>query len=183
MILYLRSRHRLAVAAVMLTLFLFGCFVYGALSVRNTTQGILLVGLTFFLIVYWAKPELMIGLALFMGCAALPQGLHVGKVIGPVSIYASHVVLVLAICFVMPVVRLRMSDYLLPGMFALTVIYFAAVGFSTGHNAAVVVRETTFLFEMVAGFVLALVIVYGHYVTVSINAMAVTLWFSVPAVP
>lgn len=178
MILYLRSRHRLAVAAVVLTVFLLGCFVYGALSVRNTTQGIMLVGLTFFLIVYWAKPELMIGLALFLDFAALPQGLHVGKVVGPVSIYASHVVLILAICFVLPVVRLRMSEYLLPGMFALTVIYFAAVGFSTGHNPAIVVREATFLFEMIAGFVLALVIVYGDYILLSIHAMAFTLWFS-----
>nr|WP_236977788.1 MULTISPECIES: O-antigen ligase family protein [Mycobacterium] len=165
-------------AAAVLVLFVFGCFLYGALSVRNTTQGILLIGLTFFLIVYWAKPELMIGLALFLGCAALPQGLHVGKVIGPVSIYASHVVLILAICFVLPVVRLRMSDYLLPGMFGLMVIYFAAVGFSTGHNTAIVVRESTFLFEMIAGFVLALVIVYGDYIMLSIHAMAFTLWFS-----
>ncbi|OBK95837.1 polymerase [Mycobacterium asiaticum] len=165
-------------AAVVLAVFLAGCFVYGALSVRNTTQGILLVGLTFFLIVYWAKPELMIGLALFLGCAALPQGLHVGKVIGPVSIYASHVVLVLAICFVLPAVRLRMSEYLLPGLFAATVLYFAAVGFSTGHNPAVVVREATFLLEMIAGFVLALVVVYGEHIMLSINAMAVTLWFS-----
>ncbi|QLL06566.1 O-antigen ligase family protein [Mycobacterium vicinigordonae] len=178
MIVYLRTRHRLAMAAAVLALFGFGCFVYGALSVRNTTQGILLVGLTFFLIVYWAKPELMIGLALFLGCAALPQGLHVGKVIGPVSIYASHVVLILAICFVLPVVRLRMSDYLLPGMFGIVVIYFAAVGFSTGHHTGIVVREATFLFEMLAGFVLALVVVYGDYVILSIHAMAFTLWFS-----
>ncbi|WP_244896043.1 O-antigen ligase family protein [Mycobacterium asiaticum] len=165
-------------AAVALAVFLSGCFVYGALSVRNTTQGILLVGLTFFLIVYWAKPELMIGLALFLGCAALPQGLHVGKVIGPVSIYASHVVLVLAICFVLPAVRLRMSEYLLPGMFAATVLYFAAVGFSMGHNPAVVVREATFLLEMIAGFVLALVVVYGEHIMLSIHATVVTLWFS-----
>ncbi|OBI89622.1 polymerase [Mycobacterium asiaticum] len=178
MIRYLRSRHRLAMAAVALAVFLSGCFVYGALSVRNTTQGILLVGLTFFLIVYWAKPELMIGLALFLGCAALPQGLHVGKVIGPVSIYASHVVLVLAICFVLPAVRLRMSEYLLPGMFAATVLYFAAVGFSMGHNPAVVVREATFLLEMIAGFVLALVVVYGEHIMLSIHATVVTLWFS-----
>ncbi|OBJ89820.1 polymerase [Mycobacterium asiaticum DSM 44297] len=178
MIRYLRSRHRLAMAAVALAVFLSGCFLYGALSVRNTTQGILLVGLTFFLIVYWAKPELMIGLALFLGCAALPQGLHVGKVIGPVSIYASHVVLVLAICFVLPAVRLRMSEYLLPGMFAATVLYFAAVGFSMGHNPAVVVREATFLLEMIAGFVLALVVVYGEHIMLSIHATVVTLWFS-----
>lgn len=176
--LYLRSRHRLVVAAVMLTLFLLVCFVYGALSVRNTTQGIVLVGLTFFLIVYWAKKELMIALGLFLACAALPQGLPPGKVIGPVSIYPTHVVMVLGICFLLPVVRLRMSDVLLPGMFAFTVVYFAAVGFATGHNPAAVTREATFLLEMVVGFVLALVVVYGDYLMLMIRTMAFTLWFS-----
>ncbi len=176
--LYLRSRHRLVMAAVIIVLFGLACFVFGVLSVRNSTQGIVLVAATFCLIVYWAKPELMIGLALFLGCAALPQGLHVGKIVGPVAIYASHVVLVLAICFVLPKARLRFSDYLLPGMFAATVIYFAAVGFATGHTPTIVVREATFLLELVVGFVLALVVVYGNYIMLTIHAMAVTLWFS-----
>jgi len=175
---YLRSRHRLAMAGAVLALFLLGCFGFGALSVRSTTQGIMLVAATFCLIVYWARPELMIGLALFMAFAALPDGLHIGKVIGPVSIYAYHVVLVIAICFVLPVVRLRLAEYLLPGVFTLTVFYFAAVGFVTHHPAAIVVREATFLLEMVAGFVLAMVIVYGSYIKLAVNAIAVTMWFS-----
>lgn len=178
MILYLRSRHRLVMAAVFLALFGFVCFAFGVMSVRNTTQGIILIAATFCLIVYWAKPELMIGTALFLSCAALPQGLHVGKIIGPVAIYASHVVLVLAICFLLPKVRLQFGDFLLPGMFAATVIYFAAVGFTTGHLPAIVVREATFLLEMVAGFILALVIVYGGHIMLSMHAMALTLWFS-----
>lgn len=178
MILYLRSRHRLVMAAAFVVLFALVCFTFGVLSVRNTTQGIILVAATFCLIVYWAKPELMIAMALFLGCAALPQGLHVGKIVGPVAIYASHVVLVLAVCFLLPKARLRLGDYLLPGMFVATVIYFAAVGFATGHEPAIVIRETTFLLEMVAGFILALVIVYGHQLMLSIRAMAVTLWFS-----
>lgn len=165
-------------AGAVLAAFAFACFAFGVLSVRNTTQGVALIGATFCLIVYWAKPELMIAIALFVGCAALPQGLHIGKVIGPVSIYASHVALIMAICFVLPAVRVRFADYLLPGMFACTVLYFAAVGFSSGHSVAIVVREATFLLEMVAGFVLALVIVYGNYITLSIHAAVVTLWFS-----
>jgi O-antigen ligase len=177
-ILYLRNRHRLAMSGAVLAAFALGCFVFGVLSVRNTTQGVLLMGLSFCLVVYWTKPELMIGIALFAAFAALPQGLHVGKVIGPVSIYAYHVALVLAICYALPAVRLRFSEYLLPGMFVLTATYFAAVGFAMGHPAPIVVREATILLEMVAGLLLALVIVYGDYIRLSINAMVLTLWFS-----
>lgn len=178
MILYLRSRHRLAMTGLVVAVFLFGCFVFGVLSVRNTTQGMLLIGLSFCLVVYWTKPEIMVGVALFLGFAALPQGLHIGKVVGPGTIYLYHVALVMAICFLLPVVRLRFSEYFLPGMFALTVVYFAAVGFATGHSASVIVREATFLLEMVGGFVLALVIVYAGQVKLSIQAMVITLWFS-----
>ncbi|WP_068188198.1 O-antigen ligase family protein [Mycobacterium sp. UM_CSW] len=178
MILYLRNRHRLAMSGAVLTAFALGCFVFGVLSVRNTTQGVMLIGLSFCLVIYWTRPATMIGVALFLAFAALPQGLHVAKVIGPVSINAYHLALVLAICFVLPAVRLRLSEYLLPGMFVLTVAYFAAVGFAMGHPAPIVVREATFLLEVVGGFVLALVIVYGDYVKLSVHAMVLTLWFS-----
>jgi O-antigen ligase len=178
MIRYLRTRHRLVMSAVVLAAFLLGCFVFGVLSVRNTTQGLMLIGASFCLVIYWIRPAIMIGVALFLSFAALPQGLHVAKVVGPVSINAYHVALVLAICFVLPAVRLRFSDYFLPGMFGLVVVYFAIVGFEMGHSPAVVVRETTYLLEMVGGFVLALVIVYGRYVQLAIVAMTLTLWFS-----
>ncbi|OBG32744.1 O-antigen ligase family protein [Mycobacterium sp. E3198] len=178
MILYLRSRHRLAMSGAVLAVFALGCFVFGVLSVRNTTQGVMLIGLSFCLVIYWTRPATMIGVALFLAFAALPQGLHVAKVIGPVSINAYHVALALAICFALPAVRLRFSEYLLPGMFVMIVAYFAAVGFATGHSAPIIVREATFLLEMVGGFILALVIVYGDYVKLSIHAMVITLWFS-----
>ncbi|WP_369830740.1 O-antigen ligase family protein [Mycobacterium sp. 1245805.9] len=165
-------------SGVILAAFLFGCFAFGVLAVRNTTQGMLLIGLSFCLVVYWIRPEMMIGVALFLGFAALPDGLHIGKVVGPVTIYLAHIVLVMAIGFLLPAVRLRLSEYLLPGMFALTVAYFAAVGFAMGHPAAVILRETTFLLEMVAGFVLAMLIVYGGHVKLSVHAMVVILWFS-----
>ena len=60
MILYLRSRQRLALAAAVLGVFLLGCFMFGVLSVRNTTQGVMLIGVTFCLVVYWARPEAML---------------------------------------------------------------------------------------------------------------------------
>lgn len=178
MILYLQNRHRLAMSGAILAAFLFGCFAFGVLSARNTTQGLLLIGLSFCLVVYWTRPAMMVGVALFLGFAALPEGLHIGKVVGPVTIYLCHVALIIAICFLLPVVRLRLSEYLLPGMFVLTVAYFAAVGFAMGHPAAIIVREVTFLLEMVGGFVLALVIVYSGHVKLSIHAMVLTLWFS-----
>ena len=178
MIRYLRTRQRLALAGVVLLAFLFGCFMFGVLSVRNTTQGVMLIGAMFCLVVYWAKPEAMTWVAIFLACAALPQGLHVAKVIGPVTIYAYHVVLLLAICYLIPLVRPRFSDYLLPAIFACTVVYFAAVGFGTGHEPAAIVHEAIFLFEMVGGFLLAVLIVYGGYVKGVMYTIMVTLWFS-----
>jgi O-antigen ligase len=176
--LYLRSRQRLALAAAVLGVFLLGCFLFGVLSVRNTTQGIMLIGVTFCLVVYWARPEAMLWLALFLSFAALPQGLHIAKVMGPVTIYASHVILILAICYLIPMVRPRFSNFFLPAMFALTVVYFAAVGYAIGHDAAAINHEVTFLLEMVAGFVLAVLIVYGNFIKGVMQAVAVTLWFS-----
>lgn len=178
MIRYLRTRPRLALAGAMLGAFLFGCFLFGVLSVRNTTQGLMLIGAMFCLVVYWAKPEAMTWVALFLACAALPQGLHVAKVIGPVTIYAYHVVLLLAICYLIPLVRPRFSDYLLPAIFACVVVYFTAVGFSTGNAPPAIVHEAIFLFEMVGGFVLALLIVYGGYIKGVMYTIIATLWFS-----
>jgi O-antigen ligase len=175
---YLPGRRRLALDGVVLALFLFGCFLFGVLSVRRTTEGVLLIAAMFCLVVYWVKPEGMVGVTLFGAFAALPEGLHIGKVIGPVAIYAYQVAAVLAICYLLPIVRLRFSDYVLPGMFALTVVLFTVVGFENGHDATMVVRESTTLLEMVGGFVLALLIVYGGYVKWSIRVMVVILWFS-----
>jgi hypothetical protein len=178
MIRYLRTRQRLVLAGAVLGVFLFGCFLFGVLSVRNTTQGLMLIGAMFCLVVYWAKPEAMTWVALFLACAALPQGLHVAKVIGPVTIYAYHVILLLAICYLIPLVRPRFSDYLLPAIFASAVAFAAAAGFATGHEPQAIVHEAIFLLEMVGGFVVALLIVYGGYVKGVMYTMIVTLWFS-----
>jgi O-antigen ligase len=147
------------------------------LTVRNF-RGLALIALMFCLVVYWIKPQLMVLFALFLACASLPEGLHVGMVLGPVAIFAHHVALALAICYLIPIVRSRFSAYLLPGMFALVVAFFAAVGFAMGHATAVVVSEAAFLLEMVGGFVLALFVVYCGYIKESIHAAAVILWFS-----
>lgn len=178
MILYLRSRHRLAMSAAILAVFVLGCFAFGVLSVRNTTQGVMLIGLSFCVIVYWTKREAMVWLGLFLAFASLPQGLPPGKVFGPVAIYGHHVPLFLAICYLIPIVRPRLSDYMLPVMFSSVVVYFTAVGFATGHNPRAIIHEATFLFEMVAGFVLALLIVYGGYIKGVTQAIAATLWIS-----
>jgi O-antigen ligase len=154
----------------------FGCFVYGALSVR-TFRGLALILLLFCLVVYWIKPQLMVWVALFLAFAALPP-LPIGMTIGPVTIYAYDVTLILAIGYLIPIVRPRFSDYLLPGMFGLTVVFFTAVGLAVGHPTDVTLWEAMTLLEMVGGFILALLIVGSDYVKESMHALAVTLWFS-----
>lgn len=61
MIPYLRARHRLAVDGALLAIFVFGCFAFGVLSVRRTTEGVLLTAALFCVVVYWVKPEGMVG--------------------------------------------------------------------------------------------------------------------------
>jgi hypothetical protein len=175
---YLPARHRLAVDGALLAVFLFGCFAFGVLSVRRTTEGALLIAALFCVVVYWVKPEGMVGVTLFGAFAALPEGLHVGKVIGPVTIYAYHVAAVLAICYLIPTVRARPADFLWPGILVLTVVSATVTGFATGQSALVVMRESTSMLEMVLGFVLALFVVYGGHVKWSIRVMVAIVWFS-----
>lgn len=171
------ERQRFAMAAATVAALLFGCFVFGALSVR-TFKGLALIGLMFCLVVYWIKPQLMVWVALLLAFAPVPENWHMAMVIGPVTIYAFHVTLILAIGYLIPIVRLRFSDYFLPGMFGLTVVFFTAAGLANGHPTDVTLRESTFLLEMVGGFMLALLIVGSDYVKGSMRALAVTLWFS-----
>lgn len=178
MILYLGERYRLAITGAVLAVFVFGCFVFGVLSVRRTTEGVLLTAALFCVVVYWVKPEGMVGVALFGAFAALPQSLHVGKVFGPVTIYAYQLAALLAICYLIPVTRLRFRDFLLPGMFALVVVVSTVAGFEAGSDAKVVLRESTSLLEVVLGFVLGLSIVYSGCVKWSMRVMVVVLWFS-----
>jgi hypothetical protein len=177
-IFYLRSRDRLVVAAAVLAVFLLGCFFFGVLSVRRTTEGAMLIAALFCLVVYWVKPEGMVAVTLFGAFAALPEGLHVGKVIGPVAIYAYQIAAVLAILYLLPIVRPRFSDYLLPGVFAMTVMLYTFYGFAAGHDALMVARESTTLLEMVGGFVLGMLVVWGHYAEWLIRVIVVILWFS-----
>lgn len=178
MILYFRSRTRLATNGALLAVFLFGCFMFGVLSVRRTTEGVVLVALLFCVIVYWVRPEAMVLIALFGAFAALPQGLHIGKVVGPTVINVYLVAAVLAIGFLIPIVRPQFSDYLLPGAFALMVALATFAGFDAGFDARLVLRESTTLFEMVIGFTLALFVVYGGYMRWFVGVTAVILWFS-----
>jgi hypothetical protein len=176
-IVYARGRRRFALSGAMLAAFLFACFLFGALSVRNA-RGLALIGVMFCVAVYRIKPQLMVWVALFSAYATLPADLHTGMVFGPVTIWGSHVALLLAICYLIPIARPGLSAYLLPGMFLFTVVYFTVVGFVTGHDAKNVVYEATYLCEMIGGFILGLLVVYCDYVRGAMNAVAVTLWFS-----
>ncbi|MBW0014542.1 O-antigen ligase family protein [Mycobacterium sp.] len=178
MILYLRGRSRWAVAAVTLAVFLFGSFAVGVFSVRDTVYGMMLILAMFGLVVYWVKPDAMVGVALFWAFAALPAGLHVGKVVGPAVINGYQVAVVLAICYLIPIVRPRFSDFALPGIFALTVVSATVAGFAAGHTTWVVIRESQTLFEMIGGFILGLLIIHGDYGRLAIRAIVLILWFS-----
>jgi O-antigen ligase len=138
----------------------------------------LLIGALGCLVVYLSGPHRMVWIALFLAFASLPASLHVGKVIGPVSVYAYQAAVLLAIAFLIPAARLRLSRYGLPIVLALTVMFFAAVGVAAGHDPQQVAREASFLCEVIAGFVLALLIVRTGHVAQSIRVMAVVLWFS-----
>lgn len=178
MIPYLASRHRLAVNGGLLAIFVFGCFLFGVLAVRRTTEGVLLTGALFCVVVYWVKPEGMVAVTLFGAFAALPPALQVGKVIGPATIYAYQVAAVLAICYLLPTVRPRVRDFLLPGILVVAVVFSTVIGFAAGHVAKVVMRESTTMLEVAIGFALALLVVYGNHVSWSIRAMVVILWLS-----
>jgi hypothetical protein len=179
MILYVRdNRERRMIDTFAVAAFLFGCFLFGIFAVRSTVYGLLLIGALFCLVLYWVKPEAMVSVALFLSFATLPDGLHIGKVIGPIPVYAYHVTLVLAICYLIPIVRPSLSAFRLPAMFALTLVFFAEVGLASGTPTDRVVHEAMYLFEMVSGFVLALLIVYRNYLKGTMRAIAVTLWFS-----
>lgn len=162
----------------LLAMFVFGCFAFGVFSVRRTTEGVLLTAALFCVVVYWVKPEGMVAVTLFGAFAALPEGLHVGKVFGPLTIYAYHVAAVLAICYLIPSVKPRGADFLLPGLLVFTVFVSTATGFATGNADLVVVRESTTMIEMAIGFVLAMFVVYGGHVKWSMRVMIVILWFS-----
>ncbi|MEE6137249.1 O-antigen ligase family protein [Mycobacterium sp. 050128] len=178
MIPYLRSRDRLVVAAALLTVFLVGCFLFGVFSVRRTTEGVLLIAALFCLVVYWVKPEGMVAVTFVGAFAALPEGLHVGKVIGPVAIYAYQITALLSILYLLPKVKPRFSDYLLPGVFAMTVLLYTFYGFWAGHDDLMVARESTTLLEMVAGFVLGMLVVWGRHAEWLVRVVIVILWFS-----
>jgi len=175
---HLWDRHRVAINGLLLVVVLLGCFVFGVLSVRRTTEGLILTGALFCLVVYLAKPEAMVWLTLFAAFAALPEGLNVGKVFGPVTLWAYQVAAVLAVGFLLKSVRPRFPDFVLPAIFVLTVGYAFVTGVVTEQTEVVVWREFTTVLEVPLGFVLGMLIVYGNHVKSSMRAMLVVLWFS-----
>src|SRR5262249_54474051 len=145
--------------------FLLGCFTVGVVAGRSgIAQGLILIYGLGCLIVYLTRPHWLVAIALFLACASLPAELPTVKMIGPVSVYAHQVAVLLAIAFLIPLARLRFSAYVLPGIFLLTVALSAASGVAAGQDSAAVAREASSLCEMVAGFVFALLLVRTNYV-------------------
>jgi hypothetical protein len=176
---YVPGRRRFAVAGAVAAAFLFGCFTIGVFSCRDTTLGEMLIGLLFCLVVYLTKPQRMVWFALFFAFASLPESLHIGKDFGVVTIYLYQVTMMLAaIYFLLPVSRVRRSSYILPAMFLAAIVCYAVVGIAVGNPTDRVLREFLILFELVSGFVLAMLVIDAGYVKESMRAIAVTLWFS-----
>jgi O-antigen ligase len=171
------GRH-LASTSVIAATALVGCFSVGIVAVHSMRLGLLLIGALACLIVYLTGPRRMVLVALFLACASLPASLHVGKVIGPVAIDEYHAAVMLAIVFLIPVARLRFSQYVLPLILLLTVAVFTVLGLMAGNEPVATAREATFLCEMIAGFVLAVLIVRADYVRQSIWVASAVMWFS-----
>ncbi|MCT7660163.1 O-antigen ligase family protein [Mycobacterium deserti] len=173
----LAPEGRLASASVVAA-GLLACFTVGVFAVRSTTEGLILIGALGCLVVYLTGPHRMVWIALFLAFASLPAALYVGKVIGPVSIYLHQAAVVLAIVFLMSRAGLHFSRFVLPLVFALAVTFFAAAGTMAGHDPVDVAREASFLYETVAGCVLAVVIIRTGIVSQAVRVMALVLWFS-----
>ena len=171
------SSDRLAATSAVAALLL-GSFTIGVFAVRSTTEGVMLIGAIGCLVVYLTGPHRMVWPALFLAFASLPESWHVGKVVGPVSVYAYQVAVLLAIVFLIPAARLRFSHYLLPLSMMLAVTLFTATGAAAGHDPERVAREASFLYEMVAGAVLAVLLVRTHQVRQAIRVIGVVMWFS-----
>lgn len=154
------------------------CFGTGAAAARNHTQGIMLIAGLFALVILRVKPQRMVGVAIFLGFVTLPSSLHVGLNLGPITIYAYEVAVVLAILFLIPLADGWLSDMMPALLFLLTILVFTTYGVMGGNDIQRLGREAQFLVEMVAGFVLAALIVRVDYVRQSIRVLAVTLWIS-----
>ena len=153
--------------------FALGCFLVGVFAARDAARGVMLVGALACLVIYLTRPQMMAWIALFLAFASLPPKLPVGNGLWPFGMYTYHVVLLLAIAFLIPRARLRFSEYVIPGIFLLAVVYFTVVGMAGGHDPERVSREALFLVEMVAGFVLALLIVRAGFVREAIRLTGV----------
>jgi O-antigen ligase len=176
---YLPGGQRFAMDVGTAAAFLFGCFTIGVFSCRDTTPGTALVGLLFCFVVYLTKKQWIVWLALFTTFASVPDSLHIGKDIGPVTIYLYQVTTGLAVIYLLiPISRLRRSDYILPVMFLATIVCYAVVGFAAGNPIDRVLREFLILLEVVGGCVFAMLIIDSGYVKEAMRAIAVTLWFS-----
>ncbi|PTR42823.1 O-antigen ligase-like membrane protein [Rhodococcus sp. OK611] len=154
------------------------CFGAGAIAARNNTQGIMLIGGLLSLVLLLVRPLRMVDVAIFLSFASLPPALRVGTNVGPLTVYPYEAAVVLAIVFLMFSTEVRFGD-LIPGwIFLVTIAIFTARGHEAGNDIERLARESQFLVEMVAGFMLAVLIVRAGAVRQALLAVGVTLWFS-----
>ena len=112
-------------------------------------------------VVYLTKPQGMVWIALFLAFASLPAD-STGQGLWPVGMYTTSRD---PSCHRFPGSDCAPSVFGLraAGDFLLTVAYFTAAGVAGGNDPeARVDREAMFLFDLVAGFVLAVLIVRAN---------------------
>lgn len=170
-------RDTATVTVVRGVVFALACFLVGVFAVRDTIRGVMLIAALACLIIYLTKPQLMAWGALFLAFASLPE-IPLGNGMWPLGMYTYQAALLLAIVFLIPRAHLRFREYLLPAVFLLTVAYFVATGLAGGNDPSRVNREALFLVELVAGFVLALLITRANHIREAIWAIGAVLWFS-----
>jgi len=162
-----------------------GCIVFGALIVRAPLMALVLLGVVGGLVIYIAAPQWMAYLAMFAAFAALPSSVPSGKTFGIVAIFAHEVLIFLAITFLIPLNRKRMSSLDIlstPLIFGAAVMFSVAVGVLNGNEPKWIFEEARSLFMLAAGFMLGALLIGANLVRQSIRVVAVTLWFSAPMV-
>jgi O-antigen ligase len=154
------------------------CLACGALAVRDPVFAVITIGAIGCFVIYVTGPQRMASIAIVVSFASLPAALPAGKFVGPVIIYVYEVLIVLAIIFLIPLAKVRLSNFLLPTIMFSAVMIAFVIGIMSDYELARVASEGKNLLIMVAGFVLAILVVRAGYLRQSIRVMVVVLWFS-----
>ncbi len=154
------------------------CVLAGAAVATSTKVAVIVIGLAGIGLVWLVRPTLTIDTAIFLSCATLPPAFAVGKAVGPLTVLPYEILLVLAIVVLLRTATPTFNE-LVPGiLFVVTVLAFAGIGVLAGNDMVRLVREAQNMLEMVAGFVLALLIVRAGYTRQAVRTIGFVLWFS-----